>query len=166
MPIHAFPLLVTCASSLATIHQIPGAPVFSTDQAGSPSIQSSALLMCVCPITFSSHKAISRLLPLSSYFCVNSPASVRSLQPCRLRCFLDELEACFRPIHPRLRCIVSLYNLEGLLKEEAKKHRQRGIQRASTILRLHVSTLHLLHSSPKTYSCQSSKTKQECLRNL
>ena len=120
VPTHAFSMLVTCTSSSS-----------QPNQADSPSIQSPALLMCVSHMTFSSHKAISRLLPLypvaSASILSCASASLRSLQPCRLRCFLDELEACslansifFWLIHPRLRCIVSLYKREGIPKEAAK----------------------------------------------
>ena len=90
-------------------------------------------LMYACHIKFSSHKAISRLLPLSRRLCVNlqpASASLRSLQSCRLRYFLNEFEARFLPnsivfglsILASVALLVST-NLKGSLKGD-QRYRQ------------------------------------------
>ena len=161
-----FPCWAPAPLPRPTIHQISRLHLLSLIKTGSPSVQPSAPLMCACHIKFSSHKAISRLLPLSRCLCVNlqpASASLRSLQSCRLHCVLNELEARFL-----LNFIVfglSIFASVILLVSTNSKGSLKGRPKASTIHRLHFSTLHLLHSSPKKSSRQSSKTKQECLQN-
>jgi hypothetical protein len=106
------------------------APSSQPDQAGSPSVQPSAPPNACIPYKFSSHKAISRLVPLSRCLCVNlqpAPASLRSLQSRRLHYFLNELEARFLPnsivfglsILASVALLVST-NSEGIPKGETK----------------------------------------------